>query len=218
MAAMQNENGASRVPGLLLHKAAAYDLGVWLLTFGRERAFREKILSRARLQAGESVLDVGCGTGSLALEAKRRVGPNGTVRGIDGSPEMIARSAKKARKAGLEIEFENAPAQALPFADGCFDVVLSTLMFHHLPRSSREHCAREMRRVARPGGRVLVVDFARSARKEPAGFLDHLHRHGGVDPNEIVAHLEGARLKIVERGNVGVMDLGFVLASAPTAA
>lgn len=179
---------------------------------------RQKILGPARLQAGETVLDVGCGTGSLALEAKRQVGANGIVRGIDGSPAMIARAAKKARKAGLEIEFENAPAQVLPFADGSFDVVLSTLMFHHLPRSSREQCAGELRRVVRTRGRVLVVDFARSTRKEPARFLDHLHRHGGVDPNEIVAHLEGAGLKIVERGDVGFRGLRFVLAAAPAAA
>lgn len=212
-----NGNAASKVPGLLLHKAAAYDLGVWLLTLGRERTLRQKILGRARLQGGEAVLDVGCGTGSLALEAKRQVGSTGTVRGIDGSPEMIARAAKKARKAGFEIEFETAPAQALPFADGRFDVVLSTLTFHHLPRSSREQCGREMRRVVRAGGRVLVVDFARSARKEPAGLLDFLHRHGGVDPNEIVAHLESAGLKIVERGDVGFRGLRFVLATAPAA-
>ena len=190
-----SENTASKMPGLLLHKAMAYDLGVWILTFGREGAMRRKILAHARLQAGEAVLDVGCGTGSLAIEAKRQVGSAGTVCGTDGSSEMIARAAKKARKSGFEIEYESAPAQALPFADGCFDAVLNTLMFHHLPRLSREQCAREMRRVVRPGGRVLVVDFAQSTRKEPIDFLDHLHRHGGVDPDEIVAHLEGAGLK-----------------------
>lgn len=214
----ESENTASKMPGLLLHKAMAYDLGVWILTFGRERAMRRKILAQARLQAGEAVLDVGCGTGSLAIEAKRQVGPAGTVCGIDGSPEMIARAAKKARKSAFEIELKKAPVQALPFADGCFDAVLSTVMFHHLPRPSRAQCAREMRRVVRAGGRVMVVDFVQSTRKEPIGFLDHLHRHGGVDPNEIAAHLEDAGLKIVARGDVGFRGLHFVLAEAPASA
>jgi len=65
---------------------------VWLLTGGREHAFREKILYFARLQPGESVLDVGCGTGSLAIRAKQQVGPTGEVTGLDASPEMLARA------------------------------------------------------------------------------------------------------------------------------
>ena len=80
--------------------ARFYDLMVWLLTFGRERAFRERLVELARVQLGESVLDVGCGTGSLAIAAKRRVGPTGIVHGIDASPEMIARATRKATKAG----------------------------------------------------------------------------------------------------------------------
>ena len=75
--------------GLVLHKAALYDLTVWLMTLGQERSFREKILRLARLEQGESVLDVGCGTGSLAIAAKRQVGPAGTVCGIDASPEKV---------------------------------------------------------------------------------------------------------------------------------
>ena len=203
-----------RHPGLRLHAAAAYDFGVRLLTFGLERRFRTRMLEPAALHAGESVLDVGCGTGSLALEARRQVGASGRVCGIDASPEMIARATRKARKAGLDVEFANAPAQELPFEDGVFDVVVGTLMFHHLPRPSREQCAREMRRVAKRGGRVLVVDFARSPGK-PRGILDHLHRHGGVAREEIAAHLEGAGLHVVRSGELGTMGLGFVLASVP---
>ena len=90
---------------------------------GRERAFREKLLRFARLQPGETVLDVGCGTGSLAIAAKMQVGPAGKVYGIDASPEILARARKKARKAGVEVTFEQAPGQALPFPDGHFDAV-----------------------------------------------------------------------------------------------
>ena len=113
--------------GIVVHWAARYDLLAWLLTRGREREFRENLVRLARIEPGESVLDVGCGTGTLAIAAKRRVGPTGAVSGIDASPEMIARASKKARKAGIEVAFQEGVAQTLPFPDAQFDVVLSTL-------------------------------------------------------------------------------------------
>jgi ubiquinone/menaquinone biosynthesis C-methylase UbiE len=76
---------------------------LWFVSFGGEQKFRGKALDLAELQPGESVLDIGCGTGTLAIVAKGRVGPGGTVCGIDASPEMIARAEKKARKAGVEV-------------------------------------------------------------------------------------------------------------------
>src|SRR5262245_34868258 len=154
------QNSTPATTGLVLHGAARYyDLMAWLLMFGREGAFREKVIDRARLNPGESVLDVGCGTGTLAIAAKRRVGSMGKVYGIDASLEMISRASKKARRAGLEIVFKNEVVEALPFPDAHFDAVLSTLMLHHLPLKTRKQCAHEMRRVLKPGGRALAVDF-----------------------------------------------------------
>lgn len=127
--------------GLLLHAAATYDLSIWLVTLGREGPFREKMLRLAQLKPGESVLDVGCGTGSLATAAKRQVGPAGIVWGLDASPEMIARAETKARKAGVDIGFKNAFAQSLPFRDSEFDVVLATIKLHHLPKKARGELA-----------------------------------------------------------------------------
>src|SRR6516225_2168170 len=174
-------------PGLVLHAAATYDLLIWLATLGREQAFREKMLRLAHLKPGESVLDVGCGTGSLAIAARRQVGPQGRVSGVDASPEMIARAEKKARKAGLDVAFQNAFAQSLPFPDAQFDAVLTTIMLHHLPRKSRAELASEIRRVLKPGGRVLAIDFGATARSRKS-FLDHFHRrHGHVEFEEIIA-------------------------------
>lgn len=203
--------------GIVLHRALLYDLFVWLVSLGRESAYREKTLDVAKLKAGESVLDIGCGTGTLAIAAKQRVGPTGKVYGVDASQEMLARAGKKANKAGTEVVFQNGVVEALPFADGQFDAVLSTVMLHHLGRKVRQQCAHEVRRVLKPGGRVLAVEFGRPAQGKK-GLLDHFHRHGYVNLDDIVALLTEAGLKIVESGTAGIGDLYFVLATVPSCA
>ena len=96
---------ATATKGLVLHRAVGYDLLVWLLTHGRTRAFRTRMVNLARLEPGESVLDVGCGTGNLAIAAKRHVGEQGRVFGIDASPEMIARATSN-RERGIDVSFK----------------------------------------------------------------------------------------------------------------
>jgi ubiquinone/menaquinone biosynthesis C-methylase UbiE len=170
------------------------------------------MLSLARLEPGERVLDVGCGTGTLAIAAKRQVGPTGAVHGIDASPAMIVRATRKAEQEGLPVFFNNALAEALPFPDEHFDAVLSTLMLHHLPRNARQAWAREIRRVLKPRGRVLAVDFARTPRARQ-GVIGRFHRHGHVDLADIIAVLNEAGLRNIESGPVGLKDVQFVLAA-----
>jgi ubiquinone/menaquinone biosynthesis C-methylase UbiE len=213
---VSNAAGASSAPGTtgrVLHRAGPYDLMAWLFMFGRERAFREKLLGIGRAQPGDVVLDVGCGTGTLAIAATRRVGSSGRVHGVDASSEMVARARKKAVMAGVDVDFRNGVAEALPYADAHFDVVLSTLMLHHLPRKARQDCAREIRRVLKPGGRALVVDFGPTPRGKTS-FIGHLHRHHGhVDIRDIIEVLSDAGLSVVESGAVGIRNLHFALAS-----
>jgi ubiquinone/menaquinone biosynthesis C-methylase UbiE len=198
-------------------QARYYDVLAWILTLGRERAFRDRLVQLARLEAGDSVLDIGCGTGTLAIAAKRRVGATGMVEAIDASPEMIERATRKAARAEIDVVFRTGSAEALPFPNGRFDVVLSTLMLHHLPRPAREQCMSEVRRVLRPGGRVLAVDFAIPAR-ERTGVLARLHRHGHLALHDIEKLLNTSGLQVVESGAVGVSDLQFALAIAPAGA
>ena len=191
--------------------AGRYDAIIWLLTLGRETRFRELLLSPARLQQGESVLDVGCGTGSLAVVAKRMVGPKGKVHGIDASVPMIARATAKAHRRRVEVHFDVASADALPFPDRAFDVVLSTVMLHHLSKTTRVAAVSEMRRVLRHTGRALLVDFA-GARNGKGPRL-HFHRHGHVDPRALVELAVDAGLRVVDSGPVGRWNLQFVLAA-----
>src|SRR5581483_2103130 len=86
------EDGTPATSGIVLHSPVLYDLTVWLAFLGKEDSFRQTVLNLARLKSGESVLDVGCGTGTLAVAAKRRVGAAGAVHGVDASVEMLARA------------------------------------------------------------------------------------------------------------------------------
>ncbi len=90
----RNHSVVPQTSGLVFHWAFAYDLLLRILWRGLERIYREKVVQLAGIGTGESVLDVGCGTGTLAIAAKRRVGPTGKVIGIDASPEMIARASQ----------------------------------------------------------------------------------------------------------------------------
>ena len=200
---------APRTHGSVINWAAQYDFVAWLMTLGKERELRERTLSLAGLREGDTVLDVGCGTGTLAIAASRHVGAAGRVRGIDASPPMIARATRKAAKAAVEATFQVALAESLPFSDAAFDVVLSTLMLHHLPRKTRQQCGAEIERVLKPGGRVLAVDFGRPKRR---GFLSHFHRHGHVTVDDIVRLLKEAGLRPIRQGAVGMNNLDFVLA------
>lgn len=206
-----DQESAPHTHGLVVNWAARYDLLAWLLTHGRERELRERILTFAGLRSGESVLDIGCGTGTLAIAAARHVGPGGSVTGIDASPAMIARATRKSDKAGARASFQVAVAERLPFPAGRFDVVLSTLMLHHLPRDTRRQCANEIKRVLASTGRVLAVDFGRTERR---GLLAHFHRHGHLEVHDIVTLFEEAGLTPVRTGPIGMNDLNFVLAES----
>jgi ubiquinone/menaquinone biosynthesis C-methylase UbiE len=195
--------------GAIIHQAAGYDMLLWLLTLGRERRFRRTMLSFADPRAGESVLDVGCGTGALAIAATELVGADGSVSGVDASPEMIQRARMKAAKAGVSIDFREGSADALPFADESFDAVLSTVMLHHLPTSIRTVAVAEMRRVTRPNGRVLLIDFA--GGRDGKGPLLHFHRHGHVEPRVLEDLVTNAGLRVQRSGPVGKWSLQYVL-------
>jgi ubiquinone/menaquinone biosynthesis C-methylase UbiE len=203
----------------LMPSPLRYDLKVWLASRGREGAFRERQLDLAHLTAGESVLDVGCGTGTLAIAAARRVGETGSVTGVDPSPELLARARKKARRAHVPVTLETAGGESLPFPDASFDVVLSSLVFHHLPHAALRSSALEMRRVLKPGGRLLIVDLGGpqddGRRTMHARHGDHIQ----FDLDAVAERLPDHGLDVVQTGPIEsgmrrLERLRYILASA----
>lgn len=153
------ERMTSETQGVVWNWARRYDLLMGLATFGRERAFRRRIADLAQLHPAEAVLDVGCGTGTLAIIARERVGAPGRVAGIDPSAQMIARARQKAERSGLPVDFQVGVIEHLTFPDQSFDVVLSTFMMHHLPDDLKRQGLVEVARVLKPEGRLLILDL-----------------------------------------------------------
>lgn len=133
-----------------------YDLITRLM--GADRA-RAAVLDRVELKSGQRVLDIGCGTGSLAVLVKQRY-PQVEIVGLDPDPKALARAQRKAQQAQVSLKFDRGFADALAYPENSFDWVFSAFMFHHLPSDRKEPALREIRRVLKPHGSLYLVDFA----------------------------------------------------------
>ena len=142
--------------------AAGYD---WLLPlydpfvklFGGDRA-RRALIDQAAIRPGNRILDIGCGTGTLATLVKQ-LHPDVDVVGLDPDPKALARARRKAQRAAVSIQFDQGFSQYLPYPDGSFDRVFSSFMFHHLDSDVKLKTFCEVRRILRPAGVLHLVDF-----------------------------------------------------------
>jgi len=133
-----------------------YDPIIALTT--REKTFKAALLDAAALQASDRVLDVGCGTGTLAIQAKQQT-PTIEIHGIDGDPAILQRARSKSRRADVAIEYREAMSFDLPYPDASFDRVLSSLFFHHLSIEDKLRTFREIHRVTADDGSLYVADW-----------------------------------------------------------
>lgn len=164
---------APKTTGQTISWGSLYDALVWLLSLGKGAAFRKTTIELAQIKPGDSVLDVGCGTGDLTIAAKAVAGPTGEVYGTDAAPGMIAAAQRKASRAGVDVTFQVGLIENITFPDNQFGVVLSSLMMHHLPDDLKRDGLAEIFRVLKPEGRLLIVDIESS--RQSWSLVVHLH-------------------------------------------
>jgi len=196
-----------------------YDPLVKLL--GGEQAKRA-LLDQADLRPRHRVLDIGCGTGSLAVVI-RRLHPDVDVVGLDPDPKALARARQKTERAGVTIQFDQGFSDELPYPAASFDRVFSSLMFHHLPRPDKEKTLREVRRVLKPGGSLHLLDL-RGPESGSHGFWAHfLHSNRRLRDNsesrilELMSQVGLANPRTVAHRTMIIWDIAYYQASAPAA-
>lgn len=196
---LTDKTSARETKGLILNGGWRYDLTGWFCdTFlfrGQWRELRQRTIDLARLQPGEQVLDVGCGTGTLAIEVQLLVGKTCHVAGIDPGTQQIARTHSKATRRNLPIDFQTGVIEHFAFPDQTFDVVFSTLMMHHLPVGLKRQGLAEISRVLKPGGRLIIADFKR--KQERQGRAARFHA-GGSNMQDLTALIKDAGFSQVE--------------------
>lgn len=123
---------------------------------------KQRLVRQVAAEAGQKVIDVGCGTGTLSVLLKKQF-PSVEVFGVDIDPAVLRIASKKCSKAGVDITFRQCPARSLPFVTGSVDHAVSSLVFHHLSLKSKREALREIARVLRSGGKFHLLDWGKGA-------------------------------------------------------
>ncbi len=144
------------------------------MSLGQRRKILAATLAAARLEPGQNLIDIGCGTGELvvaamAIVADGRNDRRGHAMGVDATPGMIDLARRRAEDAGVEARFDVAVAEHLPVPDAVIDAVTSSFFFHHLPSAVKAEALVEMWRVLAPGGRLVITDYG-----QPQSLLGYL--------------------------------------------
>src|SRR5262245_28825360 len=163
-----SEEFASEVRWMFDRSAGVYDVMNSAMTAGLHHQWRQRAVDRAEVGPGSDALDVCCGTGDLALELRRRIGPDGRVVGCDFSEPMLELARRKSGEEGLAVEFGWADALDLPYADGSFAAV--TIGFGARNLADLQKGVGEMTRVLKPGGRLVILEITRPRREPLATF------------------------------------------------
>jgi ubiquinone/menaquinone biosynthesis C-methylase UbiE len=198
----------------------SYDSFMKKITLGRENTMREITVSLAGVKPGDSVLEVGCGTGTLTLAAKRKAGPSGKVFGIDLIPGMIELSQRKAAQANEDITFQLGSIDDIPFSENQFDVVMCSFMIFHMSEGVRRKGFTEIYRVLKPNGRLLIVDSALPTQPVPRAIVQKLmgttpqHTLGELIPGLVESGFSDVETAPVKFSVLGLSILAYLQAKA----
>ena len=157
-------HAGQRGPGTTIGRFRLNEVVSQIAFGGRRGRVYRQLVSLSGVRPGDSVLDVGSSSGYLARKLASAAGPAGHVTGVDPSQAAIAYARRHARPG---MTFTVGLAQDLDLPDSSFDVITCTLAMHHVPARKREAAVREMYRVTKPGGRLLIADFDPSRRPLP---------------------------------------------------
>ncbi|MEJ6788175.1 methyltransferase domain-containing protein [Brevundimonas sp. BR2-1] len=161
-----------------------YDPAIALLT--RERVWRARLLDQVDPRAGETIVDLGCGTGSFAVSLARRA-PGAHIVGLDPDADILARAARKADAAGQSVRFVQGFARdaAALLGEGIVDTVVSSLVFHQLPMKEKRHGLAASWRVLKAGGTLHIADYGRQRGAMRAMFriVQSLDGYENTQPN-----------------------------------
>ena len=124
----------------------------------RELELKRRLIDQARIEPGQRVLDLGCGTATLTILIKQ-THPTAEVVGLDGDPKILAIAEAKAAQAGVKLALDHGLAFEMPYPDQSFDRVVSSLVIHHLTTENKRRTFKEIYRILRPGGELHVLDF-----------------------------------------------------------
>lgn len=126
----------------------------------RDVRYKTLLIEQANIQSGHHVLDLGCGTGTLAIMVKQGQ-PGAEVVGLDADPDMLKVAKYKSVQEKAPVKFDVGFTNKLPYPDASFDRILSSIMIHHLKTPDKETTAREVFRVLKPGGQLHIIDFGK---------------------------------------------------------
>ncbi len=176
----------------------------------RERAFKRRLLDQANVGVGDRVLDVGAGTGTLAISLKER-SAGAVVTGLDADPGVLEQARRKAASSGCDVGFVEGFSTALPFPDDHFDTVLSSLFFHHLSGADKRRTVKEIARVLKPAGELHVADLGKPANVLMAALFLVVRAFDGFDVT--AENARGALPELFTEGGLEAAELSQELAT-----
>ena len=185
----------------------------------RDKRYKSRLIEQAQIQPGMRVMDLGCGTGTLAIMAKQAQ-PNADVVGLDADPEMLKMAYAKKNQEKLDVKFDVGFTNDLPYPDASFDRVLSSIMIHHLKTPDKEKTAREIYRVLKPGGQLHVIDFGKPSTLYGKLLGPFLHKFEEANDNidgKLPIMFREAGLNVQEKGDFWTFfgDLTFLAGYKP---